>query len=375
MTFAPIPDILAALARGEMIILVDDEDRENEGDLVMAAEFADAKSIAFMATRGCGLICLAMDGAMLDRLGLPLMASVNASRFGTAFTLSIEAREGVTTGISAADRARTIQVAIGAESRPQDIVSPGHVFPLRARDGGVLVRAGQTEGSVDLARMAGLKPAGVICEIMKPDGTMARLADLEAFAREHKLLLASIADVIAWREARESLVALVAEATLATAHGDFRAYAYRNVMNGEHHLALVRGERLGPGRDLADPVLVRVQRDSALTGRLAPVPGAVDPDACLRQIADAGEGVFLAVHDPEGRGLADALVALGGRDHRELTARALSTAMDPRDYGIGAQILHHLGVRRMRLITGSDRHISALSGHDLEVVERVRPEG
>ncbi len=375
MTFAPIPDILAALARGEMIILVDDEDRENEGDLVMAAEFADAKSIAFMATKGCGLICLAMAGPLLDRLGLPLVATVNASRFGTAFTVPIEAREGVTTGISAADRARTIQVAIGSESRPQDIVSPGHVFPLRARDGGVLVRAGQTEGSVDLARMAGLKPAGVICEIMKPDGTMARLPDLEAFAREHGMLLTSIADVIAWREARESLVALTAEATLATAHGDFRAYAYRNVMNGEHHLALVRGDRLGPEREVADPVLVRVQRDSALTGRLAPVPGAVDPDACLRQIAEAGEGVFLAVHDPEGRGMADGLVALGGRDHRQQAARVASPGMDPRDYGIGAQILHHLGVRRMRLITGSDRHISALSGHDLELVERVRPAG
>jgi len=319
-----------------MIILVDDEDRENEGDLVMAAQFADARSIAFMATRACGLICLAMEGALLDRLGLPLMASVNASRFGTAFTLSIEAREGVTTGISAADRARTIQVAIADAAKPQDIVSPGHVFPLRARDGGVLVRAGQTEGSVDLARLAGLKPAGVICEIMKPDGTMARVPDLIAFAREHGLLLTSIADLIAWREARESLIALAAEAQLTTPQGVFRAYAYRNTLTGEHHLALVAGERLGPGREVADPVLVRVQKDSSLNGVYAAVPGAIDPRGSLAQIAAAGEGVLLAVHDAEGRSLPDELVALGGRNHRPQVVAGSN--MDPRDYGIGAQI-------------------------------------
>ena len=369
--FAPIPDVLAALTRGEMIILVDDEDRENEGDLVMAAQFADARSIAFMATRACGLICLAMEGALLDRLGLPLMTSVNASRFGTAFTLSIEARTGVTTGISAADRAHTIQAAIADAARPQDIISPGHVFPLRARDGGVLVRAGQTEGSVDLARLAGLKPAGVICEIMKPDGTMASLPDLIVFAREHGLLLTSIADLIAWREARESLIALAAEAQLATPHGAFRAYAYRNTLTGEHHLALVAGERLGPGREIADPVLVRVQKESSLNGVYAAVPGAIDPRGSLAQIAAAGEGVLLAVHDAEGRSLPDELVALGGRNHR--LQAVVGSAMDPRDYGIGAQILNDLGVRRMRLITGSDRHITALSGHRLEVVERVKP--
>ena len=369
--FAPIPDVLAALTRGEMIILVDDEDRENEGDLVMAAQFADARSIAFMATRACGLICLAMEGALLDRLGLPLMTSVNASRFGTAFTLSIEARTGVTTGISAADRAHTIQAAIADGAKPQDIISPGHVFPLRARDGGVLVRAGQTEGSVDLARLAGLKSAGVICEIMKPDGTMARLPDLIDFAREHGLLLTSIADLIAWREARESLIALAAEADLATPQGAFRAFAYRNTLTGEHHLALVAGERLGPGREVTDPVLVRVQKESSLNGVYAAVPGAIDPRGSLAQIAAAGEGVLLAVHDAEGRSLPDELLALGGRVHRP--SAVVGSAMDPRDYGIGAQILNDLGVRRMRLITSSDRHITALSGHRLEVVERVKP--
>ena len=371
MSFSPIPAVLAALQKGEMVILVDDEDRENEGDLVMAAQFADAKSIAFMATKACGLICLAMDGALLDRLGLPLMTSMNGSRFGTAFTMSIEARAGVTTGISAADRAHTIQAAIADEARPQDIVTPGHVFPLRARDGGVLVRAGQTEGSVDLARLAGLKPAGVICEIMKSDGTMARLPDLIAFAKEHGLLLACIADVIAYREARESLVKLVAEGALDTESGSFRAFAYLNTLTGEHHLALVRGERLGPGCELADPVLVRVHRQSLLADVFACVPGAVGMRGILAQIAAAGEGVLLSIHDPDARSLPAQLANAGGRDLRPRPQAGL--AMDPRDYGIGAQILHQLGVRKMRLITGSDRHISALSGHGLEVVERVRP--
>jgi 3,4-dihydroxy 2-butanone 4-phosphate synthase / GTP cyclohydrolase II len=370
-TFAPIPEVLAALRRGEMIILVDDEDRENEGDLVMAAEFATAKSIAFMATKGCGLICLAMEGRMLDRLGLPLMSRDNRSRLATAFTLSIEAREGVTTGISAADRARTIQVAIAEQAGPEDIVVPGHVFPLRARDGGVLVRAGHSEAAVDLARLSGLKPAGVICEIMKPDGTMARLPDLAAFSAEHHLLLASIADVIAWREARESLIELVAEAVVATDVGEFRAYSYRNTVSGDHHLALVRGAHLKPGAEYREPVLVRVQKESILGDIFMRLPNGVDLRSCLRQITDAGDGVMLYIHDTGGRSLPHQLVALGGRDHRSTPQPEL--AMDPRDYGIGAQILHHLGVRKMRLITGSDRHISALSGHDLEVVERVRP--
>lgn len=372
MPFAPIPSVLEALKRGEMIILVDDEERENEGDLVMAAQFADPRSIAFMATKGCGLICLAMDGATVDRLGLPLMSRDHRpGRMGTAFTLSIEAREGVTTGISAADRSHTIQVAIADHASPEDVVVPGHVFPLRARDGGVLVRAGHSEAAVDLSRLAGLKPAGVICEIMKDDGTMARLPDLVGFSRQHGLLLASIADVIAYREARESLVQLSAEGALDTEHGRFRAFAYANVLTGEHHLALVRGERLAPGAELREPVLVRVLKQSLLGDVFACVPGIQNARSGLRQIAEAGEGVLLSIHDPDARSLPAQLVQLGGRDLRPKPQSG--AAMDPRDYGIGAQILHQLGVRRMRLITTSDRHLSALSGHGLELVERVKP--
>jgi len=372
MTFASIASVLEAVKRGEMIILVDDEKRENEGDLVLAADFADASAIAFMATKGCGLICLAMDGQMLDRLGLPLMSRDHRSRLGTAFTLSIEARVGVTTGISAADRARTIQVAIDPATGPEDLVVPGHVFPLRARDGGVLVRAGHSEATVDLARLAGLKPAGVLCEIMNPDGTMARLPELTEFSKRHGLLLASIADVIAYRESRESLVELVAEGEIETSAGRFRAYTYVNILTGEHHLALVLGEGLRPGAEMRDPVLVRVHKHSLLSDALACTPGMANLHTILRQISRAGSGVMLTIHDPDARSLPAQLVGLGGRDLRPKPQG--SRHMDPRDYGIGAQILHHLGVRRMRLISSSDRPLSALSGHGLEVVERIKPE-
>jgi 3,4-dihydroxy 2-butanone 4-phosphate synthase/GTP cyclohydrolase II len=245
-------------------------------------------------------------------------------------------------------------------------VVPGHVFPLRARDGGVLVRAGHTEATVDLARLAGLKPAGVLCEIMNADGTMARLPELERFAAEHRLPLATIADLIAWREARETLVSLAAEAPVETPAGTFRGFAYANTITGENHLALVRGDRLRPGADVRDPVLVRVHKESPLSDLFAN-GGGIDPRACLQQIARAGEGVLLYMHDPAARGLPAQLAALGG------ARQPTGPVMDPREYGIGAQILHHLGVRRMRLITGSDRHISALSGHGLELAERVRP--
>ncbi len=369
-TFAPIPLVIEALQQGKMVVLVDDEDRENEGDLVMAAEYADARSIAFMATRGCGLICLAMEGSMLDRLGLPLMTRDNRSRLATAFTLSIEAREGVTTGISAADRARTIQVAISDQTKPQDIVSPGHVFPLRARDGGVLVRAGHSEASTDICRLAGLKPAAVICEIMRPDGEMARLPDLKTYCAEHGLLLASIADLIAWREATESLIQLAAEATITTPAGVVRAYSYKSTVGEEYHLALVAGERLKPGAEITDPVLVRVQKESPLSD-LFGVGQAVPPLACLRQLIEGGDGVFVLMRDVNGRGIPDGLVRAGGTDRRLKPEMGL--AMDPRDYGIGAQILHNLGVRRMRLITHADRHLAAITGHGLEVVERVKP--
>ncbi len=373
--FASIPAVIEALKQGRMVVLVDDEDRENEGDLVMAAEFADVRSIAFMATKGCGLICLAMEGTMLDRLGLPLMTRDNRSRLATAFTLSIEAREGVTTGISAADRTRTIHVAIADDTKPQDIVSPGHVFPLRARDGGVLVRAGHSEASTDLARLAGLKPAAVICEIMKPDGEMARLPDLIPYCQEHGLLLATIADLIAYRESTESLIRLAAEAEVETAIGKVRAYSYQSTVGDEYHLALVTGNRLRPGAELAEPALVRVQKENPLSDLFGVCGGSgpsVDARDCLRQLAASGDGVFLLMRDANGRGIPDGLVKAGGTDHRVRPETGL--AMDPREYGIGAQILHHLGVRRMRLITHADRHIVALTGHGLEVVERVRPE-
>lgn len=370
MQLAPIPEVLAALKAGKMVVLVDDEDRENEGDLVMAAEYADPKSIAFMATKGCGLICLAMEGRLLDRLGLPLMTRDNRSRLATAFTLSIEAREGVTTGISAADRARTIQVAIADGTKPEDIVSPGHVFPLRARDGGVLVRAGHSEASTDLCRLAGLKPASVICEIMRPDGEMARLPDLIPYCQEHGLLLATIADLIAYRESTETLISLAAEATIPTAAGPVRAYSYRATLGDEYHLALVTGNRLKPGAVVTDPVTVRVQKESPLTD-LFGVGAVVDPRRCLESIAAHGDGVFLLMRDVNGRGIPDGLVRAGGTDHRLVPD--IGPSMDPRDYGIGAQILHHLGVRRMRLMTGSDRPLAALMGHGLEVVERIKP--
>jgi 3,4-dihydroxy 2-butanone 4-phosphate synthase/GTP cyclohydrolase II len=370
MHFSPITSVIAALARGEMVILVDDEDRENEGDLVMAAQFADAKSIAFMATKGCGLICLAVEGHMLDRLGLPLMTRDNRSRLSTAFTVSIEAREGISTGISAADRAKTIQVAIADNVRPEDVVSPGHVFPLRARDGGCLVRAGHSEASVDLARLAGLKPAAVICEVMKPDGEMARLPDLIEFGKQHGLLLSSIADVIAYRESSERTVELVAEAPITTAAGDFHAYCYRSHISGEHHLALVCGPRLKPGAAIADPILVRVQKEHLLSDVFA-LPDGLPPLSALQQLAAAGEGVFLHMRDTNGYGVPAQLLRHGGTQHK--VVRDPEAAMDKRDYGTGAQILHDLGVRQMRLITNVDRHIAALTGHGLDVVERIRP--
>lgn len=368
MPFAPIPQILDVIRSGGMVVLVDDEDRENEGDLVMAAQLADAKSIAFMATKGCGLVCLAMDGPLLDRLGLPLMTRNNRSRLSTAFTLSIEAATGVTTGISAADRAHTILTAVSHQARPEDIISPGHIFPLRARDGGVLVRAGHTEASVDLSRLAGLTPAGVICEIMRPDGEMARLPDLELFCEQHGLLLATVASVIAYREERESLVECVATATLETANGSFTAFTYRSKVDGNHHIALVKGPALGPGKVAPHPILVRVQKEAVLSDVFG-LHGLSSPHPYLQRIANQGEGVFLYMRDSH-QNIPSHLIPLKESDQRP--QQEAEVKMDPRDYGLGAQILHHLGVRQMRLMTSSDRHISALSGHRLEVVERIK---
>jgi 3,4-dihydroxy 2-butanone 4-phosphate synthase / GTP cyclohydrolase II len=376
MTFTPIPEVIAAIARGEAIVLVDDEARENEGDIVIAAEHAAPEQIAFMATKACGLICLAMDGQMLDRLRLPLMTRDNREALGTAFTLSVDAADGITTGISAADRSCTVATCIADTAHADDLVTPGHVFPLRAREGGVLVRAGHTEAAVDLARLAGCKPAGVICEIMKPDGEMARLPDLRTYCQEHGLLLASIADLIAYREAREQLIELQASGPVETDVGVFQAYVYRNAITTEHHLALVMGDDLGPEQEQeGDPVLVRVQQETVF-GDVLPstrLPGAGSARHSLRRIAENGRGILLLIHDASGSRMVAQLRHLGGTVHQTHYDNELH--MDPRHYGIGAQILRHLGVRRMCLLTSTPQCFHGLGGYGLLIQDYIDPVG
>jgi len=368
--FARIEDAIAAIRAGEMVIVADDEDRENEGDLTMAAEKVTPEAINFMAKYGRGLICLAMTPERLDELEIPLMVSENSSRFETAFCVSIEARERTTTGISAADRAATVLAAIDPGTKPRDLVRPGHVFPLRARNAGVLARAGQTEAAVDLARLAGLTPAGVICEIMNEDGSMARVPELRKFARRHNILLITIADLINYRLRTDSVVKCVASTKLPTEYGEFRLHAFENQIDKKTHLALVCGE-IEDGKDM----LVRVH-SQCLTGdvlRSVRCDCGAQLDKALCRIAAEGRGVLLYLsQEGRGIGLANKIRAYSLQDEGFDTVEAnerLGFKADQRDYGIGVQILREVGVRSMRLLSNNPRKLVGIEGYGLSVTE------
>jgi 3,4-dihydroxy 2-butanone 4-phosphate synthase/GTP cyclohydrolase II len=349
---------IEAIRRGGMIVVVDDEDRENEGDLIVAAERATPEALAFMVRHGSGIVCVAMERDRLEQLELPLMSDDGSEAMGTAFTLTVDARHGTTTGVSAADRARTIEVLIAPDSVPDDLRRPGHVFPLRSKRGGVLERAGHTEAAVDLARLAGFEPAGVLCELVNEDGTMSRLPELRAFAAEHDLPLLSIADLIAYRSASETLVRRGATTSLPTRYGDFAASAYVD-LHERTHLALVLGDIAGP-----EPVLVRVHAEcfpgDMLGGGLCDCGEQLE--LALEAIADEGAGVVVYIRDSERREL--------GRRH-ETAGDGVTLGLDARDYGIGAQILADLGVSAMRLLTNNPAKRAGLEGHGLTTVERV----
>lgn len=357
---SPIEEIIADARAGRLVILVDDEDRENEGDFFIPAKSVDAAAVNYMAKHGRGLICLALTRKRAERLNLPLMARGNESRMGTAFTVSIEAREGVTTGISAADRARTICVAVDDEARPEDIVSPGHVFPLVARDGGVLVRAGHTEAAVDIARLAGAGESGVICEIMNDDGTMARLPDLVRLSQQHGLKIATIADLIAFRRRTEQLVERLSETDVESCHGgNLRAVVFRNRVDGVEHVALVKGDVAGP-----EPTLVRVHAvnlfDDIVGDRVYSHGGSIY--SAMRRIRAEGRGVIVLMRETH-RSSPSEVIAARGEGRR-------TSGSNIRDYGTGAQILSELGVRQMVLLSNSPQSIVGLEGYGLRIVGR-----
>ena len=370
--FATIDEALEDIREGKMIVVCDDEDRENEGDLTMAAQFATPDAVNFMAKEGRGLICLSLTPDRCDELGLDLMAAKNESPFETPFTVSIEAREGVTTGISAPDRARTIQVAIDADSSPRDLVQPGHVFPLKSKPGGVLERAGQTEAAVDLARLAGLNPAGVICEVMNDDGTMARVDDLVEYCARHGLKMITVADLIAYRRRHDKLVERVVSTKLPTGFGDFQAVGYRELIGGKHHVALVKGDVDG-----IEDVLVRVHSE-CLTGDVfhsLRCDCGEQLESALAMIEREGTGVLLYLaQEGRGIGLLNKLKAYklqeGGMDTVEANLQ-LGLPADLRDYGIGAQILVDLGLSSIRILTNNPKKIRGLEGYGLSVSEQL----
>jgi 3,4-dihydroxy 2-butanone 4-phosphate synthase/GTP cyclohydrolase II len=369
---AAIEDAISAIGRGEIVVVVDDEDRENEGDLIMAAEYATPETIAFFVRYTSGVLCAPLIGERLDELALPLMVSVNTEPMRTAYTITVDAAEGTTTGISAADRAKTLNLLASKTSEPHEFVRPGHVLPLRYRPGGVLKRAGHTEAAVDLARLAGCEPAGVLAEVVNDDGTMSRMPELVEFCREHDLLLISIADLIRYRRSNERLVDPVAEARIPTIYGDFTGHVFRD-FDGQEHVALVYGQIMG-----SEPVMVRVHSE-CLTGDILSslrCDCGTQLHTALERIAQEGAGVLVYLRGHEGRGIGIghkiAAYSLQDQGHDTVDANLeLGLPVDGREYGIGAQILVELGVTKMRLITNNPKKIGGLAGYGLEIVERV----